>query len=191
MADNISITAGTGTNVATDQLGTGEHVQFMKIMDGTLDSTNKLIVDSTGSAKVSTGVVSITNPTALSDGASSKVLTDKIGRQIVVTGHARALVGTQSTTITTNSSTTVVTAGGASVFTDITSLIVTNSSTTPTTVTLSDGTKSYPFMVLGGGGFVAPFNPPLPATTVNTAWTLTCSDSATSIFCNIVYVKNI
>jgi hypothetical protein len=55
MADNIAITAGSGTTVKTDQLGTGEHVQYMKLMDGTLDSTtivaataNGLKVDASG-----------------------------------------------------------------------------------------------------------------------------------------------
>jgi hypothetical protein len=48
MADNIAITAGSGTNVATDQLAGGEHVQFIKVMDGTFDSSNKLVVDANG-----------------------------------------------------------------------------------------------------------------------------------------------
>jgi hypothetical protein len=52
MADNISLTPGTGATFAADEvidgtLGTVK-VGFGKIMDGTLDSTNKLVVDSTG-----------------------------------------------------------------------------------------------------------------------------------------------
>jgi hypothetical protein len=38
MADNVPITAGTGTNIKTDQLAGGEHVQYMKMMDGLADS---------------------------------------------------------------------------------------------------------------------------------------------------------
>lgn len=45
--EHIEITHGSGTNVATDQLGTGEHVQYIKIMDGTADSNTVLPVDAT------------------------------------------------------------------------------------------------------------------------------------------------
>lgn len=38
MPNNIAITAGSGTTVATDQLASGEHVQLMKLMVGTEDS---------------------------------------------------------------------------------------------------------------------------------------------------------
>lgn len=58
MADNVAITAGSGTSVAADEvvdatLGTVK-VQFMKLMDGTLDSTNKLVIDSSGRVTVLT-----------------------------------------------------------------------------------------------------------------------------------------
>lgn len=53
MADNVAITAGSGTTVSTDQIpGTGEHVQRVKILDGTADSTTPLKVDTNGSAAV-------------------------------------------------------------------------------------------------------------------------------------------
>lgn len=52
MADNVAITAGSGTTVAADEvtdatLGTAK-VQYMKIMDGTLDGTAKAAVNSVG-----------------------------------------------------------------------------------------------------------------------------------------------
>lgn len=55
MADNIAITPGTGATMAADEvvdatLGTVK-VGYGKIMDGTPDSTNKLVVDGTGAAK--------------------------------------------------------------------------------------------------------------------------------------------
>lgn len=56
MSDNVAITAGAGTNIAADELTDGTlgsvKVQFVKLMDGTLDSSNKLIVDSHGSMDV-------------------------------------------------------------------------------------------------------------------------------------------
>lgn len=42
MANNIPVTPGSGVNVATDQLQTGEHVQIMKLMDGTEDGTERI-----------------------------------------------------------------------------------------------------------------------------------------------------
>lgn len=55
MADNTTITPGSGVTIACDEvtdgvLGSAIKVQFTKLMDGTLDSTNKLIVDSSGRA---------------------------------------------------------------------------------------------------------------------------------------------
>lgn len=56
MADNVPITAGSGTTIAADEvtdatLGSCK-MQYIKVADGTLDSTNKLIVSSAGAAKV-------------------------------------------------------------------------------------------------------------------------------------------
>ena len=61
MADNCVRTPGTGETILADELtdgtlGSGK-AQFVKIMDGTLDSSNKAIVDSSGNLQVET-----TNP---------------------------------------------------------------------------------------------------------------------------------
>lgn len=45
MADNVAITAGAGTTVATDEVDTGggaAHVQLVKILDGTDGGTNRV-----------------------------------------------------------------------------------------------------------------------------------------------------
>ena len=56
MADNLNVTPGTGATMAADEATDGTlgsvKVPFAKIMDGTLDSTNKLIVNSSGEALV-------------------------------------------------------------------------------------------------------------------------------------------
>ena len=44
MADNVPITAGSGTSIATDDVG-GVHFQRMKLVDGTLDSTAAIAGD--------------------------------------------------------------------------------------------------------------------------------------------------
>ncbi len=54
MADNVAISAGTGTTVAADEvvdgiLGTVK-VQYVKLMDGTLDGTSKAAVGANGLA---------------------------------------------------------------------------------------------------------------------------------------------
>ncbi len=132
------------------------------------------------------------NPSAVSNGAQQNVMLDKMGRVIVVSGHVRDMVGTQATTLTsTTTATTVVTAAGTSVFADITSLIISNGSATATAVTLSDGSVSYSYNLPAGGGLVSNFDPPLKATTSNVAWTLQCGTSVASVYCNIVYVKNL
>lgn len=56
MADNLDVTAGSGSTIGMDEVVDGTlgtvKVGFGKIMDGTLDSTNKLVVNSSGEATV-------------------------------------------------------------------------------------------------------------------------------------------
>lgn len=66
MADNVAITAGSGTSVATDQCGT-DHYQKVKLTDGTADSTTMIVAGGgveAGALRVtvasdSTGVLSV------------------------------------------------------------------------------------------------------------------------------------
>lgn len=71
MADNVVVSAGTGTTVAADEVVDGTlgtvKVQFVKLMDGTLDGSTKatvgaggLKVDPTSSVAVNTGARSAT-----------------------------------------------------------------------------------------------------------------------------------
>lgn len=52
MADNVVVTAGTGTTIAADEVSDGTlgsvKVQYVKIMDGTLDGTSKASVGANG-----------------------------------------------------------------------------------------------------------------------------------------------
>jgi len=52
MADNVTITAGSGTTVAADEITDGTlgtvKVQYVKLMDGTLDGTSKATVGANG-----------------------------------------------------------------------------------------------------------------------------------------------
>lgn len=78
MADNVAITAGSGTNIATDDVA-GVHYQRVKLVDGTLDgtgaiggdATNGLDVDVTrvqGSVTVAQGTAASLNCTEASAG---------------------------------------------------------------------------------------------------------------------------
>lgn len=64
MADNVPITAGSGTNMATDQVATGEHYQKMKLFDGTADSVNAAVVDSSGRLQAAVAGTSLTSSSA-------------------------------------------------------------------------------------------------------------------------------
>jgi hypothetical protein len=87
MADNVTITPGTGKTVLADEvtdgtLGTGV-AQYVKIFDGTLNSTNRLVIGSNGAilaatpapttSTVSAVTGSTTNGTALQAANTSRV----------------------------------------------------------------------------------------------------------------------
>jgi len=55
MADNIAITAGSGTNIGTDDV-VGVHFQQVKLMDPSLDSSNPI---STGSGEIGTNTLRV------------------------------------------------------------------------------------------------------------------------------------
>jgi hypothetical protein len=66
VADNVAITAGSGTTVAADEVVDGTlgtvKVQFLKIMDGTLDGTAKATVKAASTAAVAGDPALVTTP---------------------------------------------------------------------------------------------------------------------------------
>lgn len=96
MADNVAITAGSGTNIATDEVtGTLEHVQLMKLAistDGSrtlvpADATNGIDVDVTrvsGQVTVGDGTSAILVDTTSSDGETAAVNTLVTGARLKV-----------------------------------------------------------------------------------------------------------
>lgn len=117
MSDNVAITAGAGTSVAADEvvdatLGTVK-AQFVKVMDGTLDSTNKMAVNAGGAVLVTgsttivgtvsvtgstvvVGTVTITGSTTLV-GTSTITGSTSVINTVAVTGSVVALGGTAGT----------------------------------------------------------------------------------------------
>jgi hypothetical protein len=80
----------------------------------------------------------------------------------------------------TGSAATLFPAGGSGFYVDITSLIIT-SSTTTAQATLSDGTSSYVFNVANGSPVALNFSPPLKAASANTAWTLNAPSTMNAV----------
>jgi hypothetical protein len=66
VADNVAITAGSGTTVAADEVVDGTlgtvKVQYLKIMDGTLDGTAKATVKAASTAAVAGDPALVTTP---------------------------------------------------------------------------------------------------------------------------------
>jgi len=65
MADNLAVTPGSGATMAADEATDGTlgsvKIPFAKIMDGTLDSTNKLVINSSGEALTKSKITDGTN----------------------------------------------------------------------------------------------------------------------------------
>jgi len=79
MADNVVVTAGTGTTVAADEVTDGTlgscKVQYVKLMDGTIDGTSKALVGANGLAVTVTGVAgTVSLPTGAATAAKQPAL---------------------------------------------------------------------------------------------------------------------
>jgi hypothetical protein len=59
MADNCLRTPGSGESIAADELGSGVKVQYVKLMDGTVDGTDVGHVDATNGLRVDVSNASI------------------------------------------------------------------------------------------------------------------------------------
>lgn len=135
-------------------------------------------------------------PTAVSDGQLVGAAADKYGRQVALLGTIRDLVGTQTTTISASTAETTIVTAAASVFNDLTLLVVSNTSaSTNTRIDFRDttgGTVLFSLQSIGGanpvgfslGGAI------IPQTSVNTNWTAQCATSTTDVRVYAVYAKN-
>ena len=112
MADNVAITAGTGTTVGADEVVDGTlgtvKVQYVKIMDGTLDGTTKAAVSASG-MKVDLGAdndVTVTSGTITAVTAITNALpagTNAIGKLAANSGVDIGDVDVTSAVITGSS----------------------------------------------------------------------------------------
>jgi hypothetical protein len=136
-----------------------------------------------------------TNPVAVASADRTDLIADKQGKLISV-GSIRDLKGSQKTTITSSTSETTIITAVASVFLDVYSLMLTNTSATACNVTIKDataGTTRFVIAVPAGQtvGFTLPESGAHKQAVVNNNWTATCSASVASIEITALYVQNL
>lgn len=216
MADNVAITAGSGTTVSTEEITTlnggavsAQHAQRVIIAERTGDGTAVDIDwDATSPIKGGTaagaaladapvttgGLARTSDPTAVDNADVVNELRDVLGKAVVIPA-LRGQLAHQATTITASvSETTIFTAAGAGVFADLYGLVITNSSATDTEVTIKDATAGTTRMTVGvkagaTAGFTVEAGSALPQASANNNWTATCADSVTSIFVTALVKK--
>lgn len=93
MADNVSITAGSGVTVGADEVtigGTSQKLQRIKVFDATDASTNALVVTTRGAVK--TEVYGLTNTLGISSRNAAKVELQGLTNTLGVSARNAALV---------------------------------------------------------------------------------------------------
>ena len=90
MADNVAITAGSGTNIATDDVA-GTHYQRMKLVDGTLDSTTAIAAGG--------GLEAAALRVTVASDSTGVLSVDDNGGSLTVDGTVTANAGTGSFTV--------------------------------------------------------------------------------------------
>lgn len=124
---------------------------------------------------------------------------------LIVQPFRRSQTGVATGSIASTTAATMIAAGGTGVYNDITELVLSESAASTLayiTVNVSDGTNTYKFgwytdyvstlSAADGGGttpVVITFNPPLPATSSATAWTIALSAADATIQYTVEYVK--
>ena len=198
-----TVATGNGTaagsqrvSIASDSTGT------VAVTQATASSLNAQVVGAAADAAtvsgnpVSLGATARTaNRTSVTDGQAVRVVADKQGR-LITNGAVRDLVSHQHTQIASSSSeTTIVTAGGAGVFNDITSLVITNQTATAVNVTIKDSTAGTTRMIIAlaanGGAVITPSIPIPQLASANNNWTATLSSSSVTVNFFVQFVKNV
>jgi hypothetical protein len=190
MADNVAITAGSGTAIAADDVGSVFY-QRIKIDGGDNglaapilgDSANGLDVDVTRLPALAAGTNNIGDVDVLTLPALAAG-TANIG---VVTPHAlpAALIRGVTSDITDTTATSVIAAAGAGVVNYITSIMVTNShATVGTFVNITDGSGGTViwsgYAAPAGGGWAVTLPCPIK-TTANTALYAVCVTTGANV----------
>lgn len=108
MADNVAVTAGSGTTIAADEISDGTlgsvKVQYVKLMDGTLDGTTKATVGASGLAvsAAQSGTWNIGTATTVTTVSTVTNLSQMNGAAITM-GNGVSGTGVQRVTIASDS----------------------------------------------------------------------------------------
>jgi hypothetical protein len=205
-ADNADAVATSGTSRNLHVLGrntvyngTTWDRQYGDATNGTWANIKASVgIGSTGAAVPATANYNATLaqtalPTAATAGNLTGTLADKFGRQVVINGAFRDLVGTQTTTISASTSETTIVTAAASIFKDITALTVANTSATATRVDFRDttaGSVLFSLYIPAGDVRGISFTVPEAQTSVNTNWTAQSSASVTDLRIFAQFINN-
>lgn len=140
------------------------------------------------------GASSSATPTKVTAGQRVAAWFGLRGEQVCV-GATRENKGKQHTTITSSTAETTVVTQIASIFADLYGLMLSNTSASPTNVTVRDGTAGTVIAIVAVPandvrGFMLPVDSAVPQATVNTNWTVQSSASISSLEVTAYYVKN-
>jgi hypothetical protein len=141
-------------------------------------------------------------PAQLSPTVPRSVVSDKFGRQVVLSNTIRDLAATQATTLPTGATTetTIITAGATDTFNDIVAIIGANTSATAVRIDIRDQVSTV--TVPAGAGILPLYLPAgdtrgitlggvtLPQTNAGQAWTAQASAAVTDIRIWALYIKN-
>lgn len=132
-------------------------------------------------------------PAAATPGNLTGQTSDKYGRAVVLNNATRDIMGTQTTTITSSTAETTIITQAASIFNDLTSIFISNTSATPVSVAIRDataGTVIFTLYIPATDMRGISLTTPWPQTTVNNNWTATSSGSVASLIISALFVKN-
>jgi hypothetical protein len=134
------------------------------------------------------------NPTSVAAGDVTYLNADLAGR-LVTTTSDRALVTQATGSQATTTEATMLSAGGAGVFLDLTSIILTNSNTTTAAQVqirdASTGTIRFEHMVPPNSGMVINFPTPFVQTTANNAWTIDLNAAVSTVYWTVQAIKRV
>lgn len=190
----VNVSGFGGASIVTGTGASGSGVPRVTVSnDSTVGSNSATGAAVPANAFYGGGVASTSLPSAATAGNLTGEMVDKFGRQVVLVGAMRDLVGSQTTTISSTTETTIVTAT-ASVFHDLTAITCSNTSATAVRVDFRDttaGSVIFQLYVPAGDVRGIVFSTPQPQTSVNTAWTATLSSAVTDIrvFCQFLSNK--
>lgn len=132
-------------------------------------------------------------PSAASPGNLTGIMVDKFGRPIILNNAMRDIMGTQTTTISASTSETTIITQAASIFNDLVSVFISNTSATAVRVDIRDttgGSVIFQLYIPAGDMRGLSLSTPWPQTTVNTNWTAQSSASVTDLRVSALFIKN-